>query len=433
MPRLASLLQSKLPEETIEVLKTAGELAASGEHGTTEVFIVGGMVRDLILARTPKDPDIVVVGNGQRFARALADKINGEVSNVSQFGTAIINSQIGRIDVATARDETYSSPAALPNITPSGMEDDLKRRDFSVNAMAISIHPDSWGELLDPHKGFSDCARKRLRILHDQSFQDDPTRILRAVRYEVRLGFSFTLDTAEALERDLPNIDKLSSARVLAEVKKILEEPRRTDILRRAEALKVLGAISPSLRVSENGLKAMQQFEKEGEEVDPLNVLAFMTSSLTTEEANAVIERLEPEKEWRAVIGGAARFREVAAVLESSDLLPSEVVELLEPIPVQVLEFQKTAGPKTRQKEHLEAYLRRHRNIRPELTGNDLEMCNVPRGPIMGLLLSELKTARLNGKISTREEEFELVRKRLPILLGLGRRGTDRFTGAAVP
>lgn len=443
MPKLANLLESKLPAETVEMLRAAGELAASGSSGASDAYLVGGSVRDLVLGRDPKDPDIVVVGNGTRFARALAEKINGKVASVSQFGTAVIDTPNGLIDIATARLDTYSSPAALPEITPSTIDADLLRRDFSVNAMALSILPTNWGELLDPQRGFSDAARRKIRILHDTSFQDDPTRILRAVRYEVRLGFSMGVETAEALDRDLSYIDQLSSARLLAELQKLLREPMRADILRRAEALGVIGAISPALRVTAAGLKAMEHFGEAGDNVDELLFVACMTSSLTEKEGESVIARLQPDRDWQAVIRGAAAFRDVASILESPDLLPSEIVDLLARIPVPVIEFQRVAGPKTRQREHIEAYLRRHRDIRSETTGDELMAQGVPQGPVLGKLLLELKNARLDGKVSSHTEELDLVRRRLPMLMGRQADGgfldgsdqasRDQPAGAAVP
>lgn len=418
MPKLANLLESKFSIETIELLRKAGELAATGDAGAGNAHLVGGSVRDLVLGREALDPDIVVTGNGPRFARALAEKVSGTVTSISQFGTAIIDSPQGRIDVATARSETYSVPAALPDIKPSTIEDDLQRRDFTINAMALSILPEKWGELLDPFKGFSDAARGRIRILHDRSFQDDPTRILRAVRYEVRLGFSFAVDTAEALERDLPYIDRLSSARLRAELQKILNESKRADILRRAEELGIIGAISPALRVTQAGLKAMEKFGASRENARELLFLACMTSSLTEDEAEGLIDRLQPDREWQSVIRGAAVFRNIASILESPDLLPSEVVDLLTGIPDEVIEFQQVAGPNTRQREHIEAFLRRHRQVRAETTGDELIAHGVPKGPVLGKLLLEIKNARLDGKVSSREEELELVRRRLPMLLG---------------
>lgn len=433
MPRLANLLETKLSEEITDTLRIAGELAESGDAGAGEAYLVGGSVRDLVLGRTANDPDIVVVGNGPRFARELAEKVKSEVSVVSQFGTAVIDSPRGRIDVATARSETYATAGALPDIKPSSMHDDLRRRDFSVNAMAVSIMPTSWGELLDPHKGFSDCARRKLRILHDQSFQDDPTRILRAVRYEVRLGFSMTIETAEAMDRDLHYLDRVSTARVLAEIRKLLGEPRPADVLARAEDLSVLAAISPALRVTKAGLAAMARIPDNSSVNRELLLLACLTSSLTSEEAEAVIRRLQPDQKWEEVIRGAARFREVASMLESPGLLPSEVVEMLEPIADPVLELQRIAGPKTGQREHIDAYLHRHRNVRSELTGDDLAQYGVPTGPMIGRLLDELKTARLNGKVDSRDAEIEFVKRRLPVLRSRSEQPNDRPAGATVP
>jgi tRNA nucleotidyltransferase (CCA-adding enzyme) len=366
----------------------------------------------------------VVVGNGGRFARAVAEKLKGSVRAVSQFGTAIIDTPAGVMDIVTARSETYSSPAALPDIKPSSIEDDLARRDFSVNAMALSVMPGKWGTMLDPHHGFGDCARKKVRVLHEKSFQDDPTRIFRAVRYEVRLGFKIEVETSEWLERDLMMIDRLSGARALAELRKMLHEPRRAEIFERAEQVGLLEAVSPALRVSETGLEAMR---KMGDGVDELLYVACMTAALTKDEGDALCARLEPDNEWRAVIAGADKYRETAAVLDMPNISPSEIVELLSPIPVPVLEVVRLTAPKTR-KEHVESYLRRYRDVRPELTGQELMAEGVPEGPAVGKLLEELKTGRLDGKLMSRGDELAHVKRRLPSLLSR----TDRPTGAAV-
>jgi tRNA nucleotidyltransferase (CCA-adding enzyme) len=372
----------------------------------------------------------VVVGNGTRFGRALAEKLKGTVRAISQFGTVSLETPVGVIDVVTARSEKYASPGALPDVTPSGIEDDLARRDFSVNAMALSIMPGKWGTLLDPQHGFADCARRKIRALHEKSFQDDPTRMLRAVRYEVRLGFKLAVDTAEWLERDLHFMDRLSPARVLAELRKLLEEPKRAEMLRRADQLGVLGAVSPALRVSETGLKAMEQL---GDRADELLYVACLSFALTEDEAKAVIARLEPNHEWREVIHGAAKYRDIAAVLEMQDLSPSEVVDLLAPVPAPVLEVLRLTAPKTGQREHIDAYLRRHRDVRAELKGDDLAAEGVPQGPLMGQLLQELRNARLDGKVSSREQELAHVRRRLPVLLRRQEMGSDRPAGAAAP
>jgi tRNA nucleotidyltransferase (CCA-adding enzyme) len=295
--------------------------------------------------------------------------------------------------------------------------------------MAISIKPQSWGTLLDPHHGFADCARHRLRVLHEHSFRDDPTRALRVARYETRLGFKLTVETAEWLERDLHFMDAVSPARVLAELRKMLEEPARAGILRRADVLGVLSAVSPALRVSEPALQAMEQL---GEAADELLYVACLTAPLTEAEAQTVIERLQPNNEWRHVVTGADRYRAIAPVLKMPDLAPSEVVELLDPIPAPVLEAQRLLAPKTRQREYLEAYLRRHRDMRPYLKGEDLKAQGVPEGPLVGQLIAELRNARLDDKLFSREDEIEHVRRRLPTLLSRDQ-GSNRPEGASVP
>lgn len=424
MPSFAALLDSKLTPELSKTLRTIGELAASGQAGASEAYLVGGSVRDLILGRPYNDPDIVVVGDGEQFAAALAEELSGEVRSVSQFGTAFVETDSGGMDIVTARSEIYSEPAALPTVKPSAIADDLARRDFSVNAMALSLMPDSWGALLDPHKGFGDCARKRIRALHDKSFQDDPTRAFRAVRYSVRLGFKFEVETSEWLERDLPLIDKLSGARVLAELRKMLREPMRSEMFARAEAVGLLEAVSPALRVSENGLEAMRQV---GDDAEELVYVACMSSTLTKDEAETLAERLQPGKEWGSVLSGAAQYREIASVLDMPNLAPSEIVDILSPIADQALEVAKLTDRKTRT-EHIESYLRRYRTVRPELTGDDILDSGIYEGPIIGKLLEELKTGRLDGKLNSREDELAYVKRRLPVLQSQ----SDNPAGAAV-
>ncbi|MDP7090978.1 MAG: hypothetical protein QF590_06740, partial [Dehalococcoidia bacterium] len=194
MPNIAQLLTTKSSPEYQRVFELCRDI--SGElHELDGVFIVGGIVRDLILDRQPGDIDLSVVGNAGRFAEVLADRLRQDPPTESQFLTFKINTSdelagVRSIDIVTARSEQYDEPAALPDIAASSIEDDLKRRDFTVNSMAVSLSPNDWGNLVDPANGFGDIMRKRIKILHDGSFVDDPTRIFRAVRYATRLGFS---------------------------------------------------------------------------------------------------------------------------------------------------------------------------------------------------------------------------------------------------
>ena len=415
MPNVAVHLERMLAAPMVEALRAAGQLASDPTAHAHEVYLAGGPVRDILLGQRPKDLDLSVVGDGEEFARVLAAKMGGQLVQTSEFGTACVLLSSGPVDIATARFETYSEPGALPHVTPAGIREDLARRDFSVNAMAVAVWPAKWGELIDPYGGASDTLRRRLRVLHDRSFQDDPTRIIRGLRYEARLGFKFDPRTLDLLGRDKHYLESVSAARVRAELQKALAEPTRAQALRTADSQSVLTAIHPSLRVSSKALEVMEKQTKEGDRL--LYDLALLTSTLTDTEAAALVTRLDPPKEWREIILAGPRYRAFATLLERKDLSASEVVSLLGPFPVPVLEAQRDVAPPALQRERLDSYLTRLQHVRPECTGDDLLRAGVPQGPVVGRLLAELRTARLDGRVSTREEELALVKRRLPMLL----------------
>ena len=197
MPNVAGPLRAHLRPSHSRLLERASAVAAGLR---VELYLAGGAVRDALLAVTPDNLDIVVVRPRADFAERLAREVGGEVTLRSQFGTYKLLVACDEIDVATARREEYPRPGALPIVEASSIEEDLGRRDFSINSMAVSLNRDSWGELLDLHGGEDDLGRGFVRVLHGDSFVDDATRILRAVRYAVRLGFRLDAGDAEAAE-----------------------------------------------------------------------------------------------------------------------------------------------------------------------------------------------------------------------------------------
>ena len=212
MPNIATLLERTLPSGALEGLRLAGILAAEGESEAEAAYLVGGSVRDALLGLTPGDMDLSIVGDAPQFAVSFADKGGGVVEAVSQFGTARVGLPAGRFDLAMSRTETYATPGALPTVKSSGIQEDLSRRDFTINAMAVDLSPSNWGDLVDPHGGFSDTARRRIQILHPGSFRDDPTRIFRAIRYEQRLGFNLDPGALSLMKRDWDYMDLISAA-----------------------------------------------------------------------------------------------------------------------------------------------------------------------------------------------------------------------------
>ena len=181
---IVDILEERLPPDLVGCIRKAGETAA--ERGE-QLYLVGGAVRDMLLGRGTLDIDLVVEGNAISLAETLAGQLGGKVTAHSRFGTATLKRDNKSIDFVTARSEVYQKPGALPQVQPGSITDDLARRDFSINAMAVALHPERSGELIDLYGGIEDLKNKSIRVLHEKSFTDDATRIWRAVRYEQRL------------------------------------------------------------------------------------------------------------------------------------------------------------------------------------------------------------------------------------------------------
>ncbi len=243
MENLSEKIATRMPAERQDILHAAGSLAA--EMGF-RAYAVGGMVRDLLLERDTFDLDIVVEGEGIRFARSLAGRLRARVKGYERFGTASVTLPGGaKVDVATARTEIYDEPAALPRVTPGSIRDDLFRRDFTINAMALSLAPGEFGRLLDDFGGLRDIREGTIRVLHDRSFIDDPTRIFRAVRFEARLGFRIVASDERRIGEALALLllERLEEYRIAAELRLILREPDPVTPLRRLAQLGVIGAL----------------------------------------------------------------------------------------------------------------------------------------------------------------------------------------------
>ena len=244
---LAETIAARMTPGLLDILHSAGRIA--GETGC-RAYAVGGLVRDLLLGRETCDLDIVVEGDGIRFARSLAGRYRTPVKGYERFGTASFSMPGGaKVDVATARTEVYDEPAALPRVTPGSIRDDLFRRDFTINAMALSLAPGEFGRLLDEYGGSRDVRDGIIRVLHGRSFIDDPTRIFRAVRFEARLGFRIVaadeVRIAETLSLRL--LERLEDYRIVAELRLIFREPDPVKPLRRLGRLGVIGDLE-SLR-----------------------------------------------------------------------------------------------------------------------------------------------------------------------------------------
>jgi len=230
-------IKNILPKTVLDILRLAGSI---GDYGQVPVFCAGGFVRDVLLMVNNLDIDLVVEGNGPGFAKELSDKLRGTLVLYKRFGTATVTTKDNlRIDVATARTEYYQSPGVLPRVSFSSMIDDLQRRDFTINAMAFSLNSESYGRLMDLFNGQRDLKNMIIRVLHDKSFIDDPTRIYRAIRFEQRYNFAISDDT-ERLIRDavgLGMLEKIDGYRLKKEIELARSERLSSRVFARIKQL----------------------------------------------------------------------------------------------------------------------------------------------------------------------------------------------------
>ncbi|GAH88117.1 unnamed protein product, partial [marine sediment metagenome] len=220
---LADKIEKHLPAELADFMHVAGKAAASQGQN---LYLVGGVVRDLLLEKPNLDLDLVVEGDAIELAQQLAQTKQAKVTTHPQFHTAKLQWDKWSIDLATARSETYAKPGALPTVKPSSIEHDLSRRDFTINAMAVHLSPSRYGELIDIHRGREDLEHKLIHILHEKSFIDDATRIWRGLRYEQRLDFQLEKNTLKLLKQNIPMLDTISGDRIRYELECILQEER---------------------------------------------------------------------------------------------------------------------------------------------------------------------------------------------------------------
>lgn len=419
MPNLSQLLTSYSSLESQRVFEACRDLAVEND-GVNGVYVVGGVVRDLVIGREPGDIDISVEGDAAGFATMLASRIGATAPVESQFLTFKIDTSdvfetFATIDIVTARSETYSESASLPDVETSSIEADLLRRDFTVNSMGISLSVETWGALFDPSNGFADILRKRIKVHHDGSFLDDPTRIFRAIRYASRLGFSFDARTEQLIENSIEVIDNLSGDRVRREFELILNELGFVEMLKSAEELDILAAISPGFRIGAKNFQILESLT-ENHQIpnDNQDLLALITFGLSDDEAAQVVARFNGPLDWGESIIGNAELAKRVTVLDRDDLQPSEVEELLHDVPEASIRAYQQIGPPLPRQKRLKDYLETIRFVTPEINGDDLLEIGIPPGPIIGEIMDIVRRARLDSKVVSKQEELELARSRFP-------------------
>jgi tRNA nucleotidyltransferase (CCA-adding enzyme) len=414
-------MQRSLPGEMQALLRTISQAAEDGAFG---VFLVGGVVRDLLLGVPNLDLDIVVEGEGIEFARALALALNARVRSHRKFGTAVVILPTGRrIDVATARTEFYEYPAALPTVEVSSIRQDLYRRDFTINAMAIALSGERFGELLDFFGGLRDLQRRQVRILHNLSFVEDPTRLFRAVRFEQRYGFALESQTEMLARRavEMEIVGKLTNARVRDELIDIFSEPNPLPFkaVERLEDLGALHTLHPDLVVSGPMRERYRLLEKYAGEASELLSGSFkawipcisaMLEDLPAREAEKWCHLMRFKREdTNAIRQCLQRVPEAISLLSSRKPPPSRVVDILDPLGGEALAYLYVLGG-PEQRDRIVSYVNIWKDVETEITGNDLAELGLQPSRAYGEILSEVRAQRLDGKIADREQELELAK-----------------------
>ena len=407
---LSNEMASRLPQQLVALMQSAGAMA---DYQGQRLYLVGGVVRDLILGRTNLDLDLVVEGDALSLAPQLASITQGKLTTHPRFGTAKLRWNEWSIDITTARSEVYDRPGALPRVKPGSLADDLFRRDFTINTLAIRLNPGRYGELVDLYGGRDDLDQGLIRVLHQKSFVDDATRIWRALRYEQRLGFRLEPVTLELLQRDIPLLDTISSERIRHELELILKEERPEKVLARAGELGVLAKLHPQLKGDGWLAQRFEQARKMGAsaEVTLGLYLALLTYPLSHSQVEQFVSYLRLPRSLSQVLEDTHNLKTKLRVLANPRLRPSTVYSLLSSYSPAAITTVLLASDSPAVRHHIHLFLHKLRYIRPALRGDDLKRLGVVPGPQMREVLSRLHQARLDGQVASRRGEEELVRQ----------------------
>ncbi len=405
---LSDAIEKQLPPELVEFMEKAGLVAAGrGES----LYLVGGVVRDLLLGRPTLDLDLVVEGDAIDLARQLAGLADARITTHPRFRTATLKWDKWSVDLATARSESYSRPGALPTVKPGSISLDLARRDFTINTLAIELIPGRWGSVIDLYGGRKDLNRGLVRVLHEGSFIDDATRIWRALRYEQRLGFRLEPGTLRLLKRDIPLLETISPDRTRRELELALQEEFPEKVIRRADRLGVLPELHPGFRgdgwLSRKFRKACKTSAPD--KPAPELYLTLLAYRLTDDENRRLISGLRLPKSQARALEDCHRLKNNLELLAEPGLAPSAIYRFLEGISPTAITANYLATDSIVARRHIRLFLNKLRYIKTSLTGKDLQKMGIPPGPGMKEILGRLHQARLDGKVKTRRGEVEMV------------------------
>lgn len=417
----------KLSKEVQDLIYLASDIASKNNM---TAYLVGGFVRDLILDSKNLDLDIVIEGNGIKFAEDFAIRLQAKLIRHRRFGTAtVVTKHNLKIDIASTRKELYPKAACLPQVSSGTLKDDLFRRDFTINAMAISINRKDFGRLIDFFGGRDDLRNKKMRILHDLSFIDDPTRILRAIRFEKRYNFRLDSNTLKCLKKAVKFriLEEVQPQRLRDELIQILKEKRPIKQIRRLQELVGFSFIGPRLSISKETYTLLNSienqiswFNKEYPQRRTLDIwLIYFMGLIDSIDINyiksickAFVFRKGEEKRiltYKKFGPGVSRW------LSQDKIKPSKIFSLLEPLSYEVILLIKAKSKNLNLQRHIEDFFEIYNGMRLHISGDDLHRLGVAPGPYYQKIFTKVLNAKLNGKIRTKEEELSLIKRLITI------------------
>ena len=414
-----------------EYQKIQAELGQIAQGLDMKAYLVGGVVRDILMRRKNYDIDIVVEGDGIKFAEKISEKFEVKIRSHPRFGTAHVFFQDDfRIDIATARLEYYERPAALPNVEWSSLKLDLYRRDFTMNTLAIRLNPGSFGELVDFFGGQKDIKDKVIRVIQNLSFIEDPTRIFRALRFSLRFNFTLGQQTKylmqNAIRLGLP--PQLDGRRLFMELKFILKEEDPKPILEKMKEYDLLKAIHPKLQLNKRLSAILDRawevaswfrllyLDIEWEEW--IFYLLCLCAFIDEKSLETLQERLEIDSRQaliclKAKIGAEKILKRMA--VGSSELKSSTIYHLLEPQPVEVLLYLMTKTSREKSRKAISYFITKLRQIKVSISGKDLMDMGYAPGPQYKKILAGVLDARIDGAVVDKETEKAWVTKQFPL------------------
>jgi tRNA nucleotidyltransferase (CCA-adding enzyme) len=405
---LAASIERQLPMQLVEFMESTALIASTLGW---RLYLVGGTVRDLLLGRDNYDLDMVVEGDALALGKQMAETKKTAITLHSRFGTVKLRWQTWTIDIATARTETYTRPGALPEPKPGMLANDLFRRDFTVNAMAVELLPGRWGQLIDLYGGRQDLKAGLIRVLHDDSFTDDATRIWRAIRYEQRLNFAIEPGTLALLKRDVSRLDTISGDRIRHELESTLKEPAPEKVFYRASNLGVMTKLSPRLKgnaLLAKHFQAAREYTLPETPTLPL-YLAILSYSLPEHDIADLSSFLHLPKTEAQVLQETAALKSGIKLLDKPKLKNSEIFRLCTGYTPTAIEANIIAAGSSTVRKRLHLFLTKLRYVKPCITGTDLIKLGVPPGPKVKEILQKLRDALLDGKIRSKKGEDKLA------------------------